>query len=170
MENFSDAGSVQIVPFDRKINRNDFSSGNLNLDQWLKKYSGQSEDRGQSRTFFAINKNSYELLGYYASAFGEVSSSEADENLGESRYSRPAYLIARLAIDSRWQGYGIGRLLLFDALDRATRASSLAGLELVIVDAIDEQVVKFYEDVGFIPFSPGSTRLFITMKRVVRSS
>ena len=126
-------------------------------------------DRFQARTFFALSDVS-ELLGYYANTFGEVSAHEEIESLALSNYSRPAYLIARLAVDSKWQGRGIGRMLLFDALDKAIRASSLAGLELVIVEAIDEKVVKFYQGVGFQRFSSSSTKLFITMKSLVHSS
>ena len=169
MQNSSPLGPIPIVPFSRDIQRSEFTSGNLDLDQWLKRYAKQSEDKFQTRTFFALSDVS-ELLGYYANTFGEVSAHEEIESLALSNYSRPAYLIARLAVDSKWQGRGIGRMLIFDALDKAIRASSLAGLELVIVEAIDEHVVKFYEGVGFQRFSSSSTKLFITMKSLVHSS
>jgi predicted N-acetyltransferase YhbS len=81
----------------------------------------------------------------------------------------PAMLLARLAVDVSWQGRGIGKLLLVDALERLLDVSRSVGFEVVVVDAIDADASMFYRRYGFTPFEDHSLRLFMTTKRL-RSS
>ena len=48
-------------------------------------------------------------------------------------------LLARLAVDKHWQGLGIGRQLLVDAMQRFAALSADVGFEVVVVDAIDDE-------------------------------
>ena len=61
----------------------------------------------------------------------------------------PAILLARLALDTRLHGEGLGAELLWDALTRCVVASDAAGARVVVVDAIDEDAAAFYARFGF---------------------
>ena len=61
----------------------------------------------------------------------------------------PVCLIARLAVDSGWQGRGLGRDLLRDLMRRALAASEQIGMRAVVVDAIDDGAAGFQRRRGF---------------------
>lgn len=76
----------------------------------------------------------------------------------------PAVLLARLAVDRDYQGAGIGRLLLLDALRRFERASYDIGFEAVVVDALHEDAACFYLKYGFRRFLDHELTLFMTTR------
>ncbi len=61
----------------------------------------------------------------------------------------PAVVLGRLAIDRAWQGKGLGRALLADAIQRSLRASAEVSARLVIVHAISPAAEAFYLHHGF---------------------
>ncbi len=79
---------------------------------------------------------------------------------GQRPHSIPAILLARLALDRRLHGQGLGASLLLDALTRATDAMQIAGGRLIVVDAIDEPARRFYEHHGFHAAPTRPARLF----------
>jgi GNAT superfamily N-acetyltransferase len=72
----------------------------------------------------------------------------------------PVMLIGRLAIDSRFQGRGLGADLLRDAVLRTLQAADIAGIRAILVSAISENAKKFYERYGFIA-SPDKPRILM---------
>jgi GNAT superfamily N-acetyltransferase len=161
--------SVEIVPFSRAISRDEFRCGNDSLDNWLKKFAGQNEDRFRSRTFFAIDQETNQLLGYYSSVFTSLDAGVELDGIPILNFKRPAYLIARLAVDQRFQNMGIGQLLLSDALTNALRSSEVAGLEMVLVDAIDNAAISFYGRFGFTRLDAKSNRMYATIRLLQNS-
>lgn len=159
---------IRIVPFGREHSCEEFSCGNSNLDDWVKRYAGQSERRDTTRTFLAIADGSTRVLGYYATRTYELdlSQSAAAFGVGRRRYPVPAILLARLAVDRSVQGQGIGELLLVDALSRLFMASQAVGFEVVVVDAIDMDASAFYRRYGFQGFEDDSLHLFMTAKQL----
>jgi ribosomal protein S18 acetylase RimI-like enzyme len=73
-------------------------------------------------------------------------------------------LPARLAVDRRDQGKGLGAHLLAEALRKAVTAGEAAAARLVVVDAIDEDAVAFYERYGFVAAPEHDRRLYRRMK------
>lgn len=64
-------------------------------------------------------------------------------------------LLARLAVDRRWQGRGLGAALLRDAALRTLQAAEIAGIRAMLVHAISSEAARFYRYFGFQP-APGS--------------
>lgn len=62
----------------------------------------------------------------------------------------PAVILGRLAIDKKWQGEGIGKALLKDAVQRSARAAREVSARLLIVHAISAEAEAFYLHHGFI--------------------
>jgi GNAT superfamily N-acetyltransferase len=155
--------SVEIIPFSRQISRDDCFCGNEILDSWLKQFAGQNESRFRSRTFFAIDQDSNQLLGFYTSVFTALDEGVQLVGMPVSQYKKPAFLIARLAVNRLSQNEGVGTMLLIDALIRAMQASEAAGLEVVLVDAIDSNAISFYARFGFTRHDLASNRMYISM-------
>lgn len=90
------------------------------------------------------------------------------KNLPKSYTNLPVTLLGRLAVDERFKGQGIGKLLLIDALKRSYDISENSiGSMAVIVDPIDKTAFRFYRRYGFIEL-PGSGKMFIPMKTIAQ--
>jgi len=92
------------------------------------------------------------VVGYYAVCMGQILN---QDTVGSMRRNMPvnipAVILGRLAIDSAWQGQGLGRLLLADAVERSQRAAEEVAARLVIVHAISPAAEAFYVAHGFAP-------------------
>ena len=77
-------------------------------------------------------------------------------------------LLARLAVDHRWQGQGIGKALLRDAMQRTLQAAEIAGIRALAVHAKDEAARAFYENFDFTPSPSDPMHLFVLLKDVRR--
>lgn len=163
---------IEIVPFSRRFDRSGFCSGKSELDEWLIKYARQSESRFETRTFLAVETETMRVVGYYSSRVSLVKPNEADQSLLSSfshKYPLPAYLLAKLAVDEEFQSRGLGSLLLAHALRRAVEINANTGLQLVVVDAIDNDAAAFYLRYEFARFRDSSSSLFLPMKTVLAS-
>jgi GNAT superfamily N-acetyltransferase len=80
----------------------------------------------------------------------------------------PTVLIGRFAVDKNWQGKGLGKDLLRDALLRIAGASIEIGIRAIIVDAKNERVREFYESLGFrsINDADNPMRLFLPVSQL----
>jgi predicted N-acetyltransferase YhbS len=83
---------------------------------------------------------------------GHVTREAAPERLtkGLARHPIPLMLFARLAVDHRWQGLGVGSALLKDAMARTLQAAEIAGIRAFAVHAKDEQARAFHGKFDFI--------------------
>src|SRR5438309_8913779 len=104
-------------------NRADFSCGNATLDRYLKEQAGQDLRRACATPFILASKpGETAILGYYTLSSYGIDTGELPAGVAKKlpRYPLiPATLLGRLAIDLRYQGQGVGELLLMDALHRA---------------------------------------------------
>lgn len=68
----------------------------------------------------------------------------------------PIMLMGRLAVDRTWQGKGLARALLRDAILRTLKAADIAGMRALLVHALDEKAAMFYLHNGFLvsPLDP----------------
>ncbi len=140
-----------------------FDSGTPVLDDWLRRRALPNQDSGASRTY--VIRAGKRVVGYYALAAGAVAQAEAT---GRTRRNMPdpvpVMVIGRLAIDSSYQGRGLGRALLRDAVLRTMQAADIAGIRAVLVRAISEDAKRFYERCGFQPSPVDPMTLMITMR------
>jgi GNAT superfamily N-acetyltransferase len=143
----------------------DFNSGEPELDDWLKRRAFHNESEGASRTY-VITSGSI-VAGFYTLATGGV----ARESLpGAVRRNMPdpipVMILGRLAIDSRFQGQGLGAALLKDAILRTLQVAEIAGVRALLVHPISESAARFYRRRGFIESSPGARFLVLPLKSV----
>ncbi len=74
-------------------------------------------------------------------------------------------MLGRFAIDLNYQGKGVGKILLIDALKRSYEISQTIGSFAIIVDPLDEAAEEFYLKYGFIKL-PDSGKMFLTIKTI----
>jgi GNAT superfamily N-acetyltransferase len=109
------------------------------------------------------------VVGYYALAAGQLQHEHATAAVrkGQSaHFPIPIALLARLAVDAKYQGQGIGAALLRDALSRVQLASAEVAVRAVVVHAIDEQAAAFYQRFGFRGLAPSPRTLIVTLSEL----
>jgi GNAT superfamily N-acetyltransferase len=141
------------------------------LDRFIHEHAHQAAAKGLSKTYVAVDEaDETTVLGYYTVTTTRVEAGELPVALVRAlklpKRELPAPLIARLAVSNTVQGRGIGSLLLMDALARCARVASEIGGVAIVVDALEEPAVPFYERLGFLRFEPGTLELFIPMATV----
>jgi GNAT superfamily N-acetyltransferase len=130
-----------------------FASGVTALDDWLKRHSRLAMRKGLCAVY-VLHENG-NVIGYFALAPHVIGKDDVPRRLGGGDpWSIPAILVAKLAVDQRHQGKGIGQALLVEALRRAVSAAAIAGGRYVVVDAIDAEAAAFYAHFDFRA-SPG---------------
>jgi GNAT superfamily N-acetyltransferase len=73
--------------------------------------------------------------------------------------------LGRLAVDLKYQGKGVGAILLIDALKRSYELTQLIGSFAVVVDPLNKKAEEFYAKYGFI-LLPDSKKMFLAMKTI----
>jgi GNAT superfamily N-acetyltransferase len=143
-----------------------FDSGNSQLDDWLKNRAIKNAMEGASRTYVLCTEDV--VIGFYCLVNGAVVQSVAT---GKVRCNMPdpipVMVIGRLAIDRSWQGKGLGRALLRDAILRTLQASEIAGIRAILVHAISENAKVFYEKCGFMASPIDEMTLMIRIKDAI---
>lgn len=143
-----------------------FDCGNDELNRWLVQHAFASQKADLARTYLAVDDRA--VAGYVSLTTGSIRADDAPRRFtrGMPRYPIGIVLIARLAVDRRYQGQRLGSRLLADGLRRAVAASDAAAARLVVVDAIDDAAAAFYRRWGFIDTPENPHRLYRKMSDI----
>lgn len=163
-----------------------FDCGKTVMNQFLTRYAVKHGKLGLSRTYVlpemlpetspgpSPELSSIEnsdatkkaIAAYYTLAFSSVTRSDIPATQSLPSYPIPVIMLARLAIDQRYQGRGLGGKALVYALRQAVRLNQM-GLPAygLILDVLDEQALAFYQTFDlFEPFTNDPMRLFVPLK------
>jgi ribosomal protein S18 acetylase RimI-like enzyme len=161
----------RIEPFDaRRHSREGFSCGIESLDIYLKSRARQDRDKYAAAVF--VMASGLGVIGYYTLSSYAIRPGELPDKIVHKlpRYpSLPATLIGRLAVDTRYQGQGIGEELLVDALKRSLDNTAKIGSVAVVVEAENEKALQWYCRYGFIQFPEHTAKLFLPMQTSARA-
>jgi GNAT superfamily N-acetyltransferase len=126
----------------------DFDSGEAALDDWLRRRAPANQLSGASRTYVVCE--GHNVVGYYALASRAISNAAVPGRFRRNMPDPiPVAVLARLAVDRRQQGRGIGRALFRDAAQRVFRTADTIGIRGMLVQAISEEARGFYTALGF---------------------
>jgi len=138
---------VELLGSDHNVDEFDCGK-HASLTRWLKRLARMNQASGDSRTY--VVHRELAVAAYYSLAPGSISRKEAIPRASKSAPEPiPIVLLARLAVDKREQGQGIGPALLKDALKRAYAGADIIGGRAVLVHAIDTDAAAFYRKYGF---------------------
>jgi GNAT superfamily N-acetyltransferase len=143
-----------------------FDCGQAALNRFLIRHALQNQQSSAATTYVALVEQ--EVVGFYSLAYGQIEYADAPERLakGLARYPVPIMLLARLAVDARWQGKGLGAGMLRDAVSRTLQAADIAGLRALAAHAKDDKARAFYQHFNFIPSPTDSYHMAIVLKDI----
>jgi GNAT superfamily N-acetyltransferase len=142
-----------------------FKCGKNSIDLFIRKYALVNQRADSSQTY-VVHVNNV-VMGYYSLVFGSMRLEDSPAPIQAEmprNYPVPVMIFARFGVDKKIQGRGIGTALLKDAFLRTVAASEIAGLAAILVDAIDDKMVAFYENYGFRECPGGERKLMIAIK------
>jgi len=142
---------VRVRRLEPRDDRSGFRSGNIDLDRFFQRYAGQNQFRHHVGTSYVAVQGDH-ITGFVTVSSGEMVAEKLTKSLRARlpAYPLPILRLARLAVDERFQGHGIGRLLLRAMLDLALKMRDRVGCIGVVVDAKSD-AVDFYSTLGFKP-------------------
>ena len=154
-------------PIGRKYDREAFDCGERALNEFLRRHARQSHELGGAKTFLAVDDaDNKTILGFYSLSPASLAYARTPEIIrrGLARHDVPGFRLARLAVDRKFQGQGLGGQLLLSAGRRCLLASAEVGGVVLVIDAKNERVAQWYTGYGALPLldSPLSLVLPLT--------
>lgn len=161
--------SYLTEPLNSCHNKEGFRCGKDLLDGYFRFQAGQDFRRSLAACFVLTDKETKRVAGYYTLSGNNIPQASIPESfskrLPESYSAIPVILLGRLAVDLSFQGTGLGKILLVDALKRSLDASASVGAFAVVADPLDAYAKQFYGRFGFI-WLPDSGKMFLPMKTI----
>lgn len=157
----------RIRPLDGAVNTQTFHCGQATLDDYIRRFASQDVRRGVARVFIATPDGDPRCLaGFFALSAGSVNCSHLPPDLARKlpHYPVPVALLGRLAVDTVFQGKGLGSILLADACRKVASASAVLAVIGMVVDAKDEPAAAFYRHFGFMTLPGMPERLLLPAK------
>lgn len=145
------AKAIEIRPLAPDDDRSGFSCGQADLDRFFEHYAGQNQFKLRlAVTYVAVVEA--RIVGFAtvaASSMERASVPSARLRRRLPAYPLPVLRLARLGVDTRTQGLGIGKALLRHVLTLAVEQRDRLGCVGVVTDAKAQAV--FYQSLGFVP-------------------
>lgn len=142
---------VRVRRLEPTGDRTEFRSGNIDLDRFFLHYAGQNQFRHHiGTTCVAVQGD--RIVGFVTVSSGKMVAEKLAKSLRRRlpAYPLPILRLARLAVDERFQGHGIGRFLLRAMLTLVLEMRNSLGCIGIVVDAKPD-AVTFYSPLGFTP-------------------
>ncbi len=162
--------TLQVL--NRQHPRKKFSSGNTQIDDWLKHKAIGAMEKNTSTTKVLVGEAGV-VAGYYTLANTALDVSLVPTGLFGGRAptnAPPTLTLAWLGVDGGFSGRGLGSSLFFRALGDAVEVYRFVRFVAVIVDALTEANVEFCQTYGFEPVRGAVGKLYMdaaTLMRVV---
>jgi len=152
---------IEVLARKHRTLLKNFRNQEASLVEYLRRFALRHAEKDLlSRTYLAIDENRGvdRLAGYFSLCTLSVERRSVGELPALSSlpsFPIPGVLLARLAVDVRVQGQGLGRYLFEEALGLALElaASGPVAFRLFVTDAITEDAVRFYERLGLCRLS-----------------
>jgi GNAT superfamily N-acetyltransferase len=155
--------ALRIEPFGRHHRAlvGDFQNQHASLVDYLKRFALRHTEKDLlARTYLALEETAgtIRVAGYFSLSTVSVARASVTQLPALDRLPRfpvPGVLLARLAVDARVQGQGLGRYLLEEALGLTLQLAGAGpvGFRLLVTDAIDADAARFYERFGLVRLS-----------------
>jgi GNAT superfamily N-acetyltransferase len=120
----------------------------------------------------ALPNNLYSISAFYSVAPSSIERDHLPKEQAKKlpHYPIPVFLLAQLAVDQSYQGKGLGKITLINALEYFWQINQYMPAYAVIVDCLTDTAQAFYTRYGFelLCEHKRRIRLFLPMKTVGR--
>lgn len=155
-----------------ELNTHDFDCGDVELNFYLKELSiiYQKRHFGATVVFFEKNDIQKKVIGYYTICPASIHRELLPSKMltGPRPNPIPAFRLCRLAVDLKFQGQGLGKIIFVHSLKKCIDYANQIGGNIVIIDAKNEKAQKFYEHFGFKSIPENPLVLTQTIKYLLR--
>lgn len=153
--------NLDISPLATHHDRQGFDCGNDDINLYLRTMANQHNKKNIAKTHVLTNlDNPNIIMGFYT-----LSAVELDIAIKGYPAKIPAMMIGRLGVDNHYQGQGLSKLLLANALSKIKRLSQDAGIAFAVIDAKNDTLAHYYQKFGFRPTELGH-RLIIDVNGI----
>jgi GNAT superfamily N-acetyltransferase len=172
------AGTVEIRPLREDDDRSSFACGEPDLDRFFEHYAGQNQFKLHlAITYVAVADD--RIVGFATVTVGALERARVPNARLRRRlpaYPLPVLRLARLAVDVKARGLGIGKALARFVLELSMHQRDRLGCIGVVVDAKPD-AAPFYVSLGFSPLEGvregavhgGATPLFLPIGSIASS-
>ena len=150
-----------------------FDCGDEPLNNYLKRHAWTNQEKSSiGVTYVAIDESLPRIvLGYFTLATSSIPRDSLPKKhvRGLPPYDLPLILLARLAVDKRFSGKGLGHALISEAIKVILRVANEVGCRCIITDAYRDKV-GWYARYGFIPLEGatenGPQKMFLDVRTI----
>jgi GNAT superfamily N-acetyltransferase len=150
-----------------------FDCGDEPLNNYLRRHAWTNQQKSLiGVTYVAVDDGAPgAVLGYFTLAASSIPRDRLPKKLvrGLPPYDLPLILLARLAVDTRFAGRGLGRALLSEAFRIALRVADEIGCRSMVTDAYRDKIV-WYAKYGFVPIEgaseDGPQKMFLDLRTI----
>jgi GNAT superfamily N-acetyltransferase len=153
----------------KQHDRESFDCADEALNEYLRRYARKSHERGGAKTFLAIDDaDDKTILGFCSLSPASVDYARTPEMVrrGLARHEVPGFRLARLAVDRTMQGHGLGGQLLLAAGRRCLLAAAEVGGVVLVIDAKNERVARWYAGFGAVPLLDAPRTLLLPLATI----
>jgi GNAT superfamily N-acetyltransferase len=150
-----------------------FDCGDAPLNSYLKKYAWVNQEKSSIGVTYAAVEEAVprRVLGHFTIAMSSVprEAFPSKHARGLPNYDLPLILLARLAVDLRFAGKGLGHALISEVFRISLRVSGEVGCRCIVTDAYRERT-DWYARYGFVPIEgaapEGPQRMFLDIRTI----
>ena len=154
-----------------------FDCGDEPLNNYLRRHAWTNQQKTLiGVTYVAVDESvPRTVLGYCTLATSSVPRDRFPQRFvrGLPPYDLPLILLARLAVDKRFSGRGLGHALLSEAFKITLRVADEVGCRCIVTDAYPDKA-GWYARYGFIPLEGASAtspqKMFLDVRTIRRAS
>jgi GNAT superfamily N-acetyltransferase len=154
-----------------------FDCGDEPLNNYLKRHAWSNQQKiSIGVTYVAVDESAPRIvLGYFTLATSSVPRDRLPRKYvrGLPPYDLPLILLARLAVDKRFSGKGLGHALISEALKITLRVADEVGCRCIITDAYPDKA-GWYARYGFLPLegaaATSTQKMFLDVRTIRRAS
>ena len=154
----------ELITADHDLSQ--FTCRHKSLTDWLQKRALSNNEQHGSRTHVVCD--GARVVGFHALAAGSVEHATTPKALTRNMPKPiPAIILARLAVDTQYQGHGIGAGLLQDAVFRSVNAAKQVAARVLLCHAIDDAARSFYLKHGFMQSPIEDLTMMLDLRKVL---
>ena len=143
--------------------RRHFCSGQDEVDDWLATNALQNQSKHLSVTKVLLDQDGV-IAGFRTLATGQVEFGDLPDEIAKRlpRRALPVAILAWLGVDQQYQGRGLGRRILAQALRDCYSAGQTFAFVAVILDCLNDQAKSFYQQWDFHALPGRPYRLYLS--------